>query len=171
VTQGDPPPYQVPDEARAAAIRRVLGEYLQVEPIEPGLARRLLAEGVRSFVELGAAHGPISRLLAPEGVACVAVDAVRSLRASAARRLEIRATARRRVRRGVGRELPLLSRRSEGPAQGGTPPPTPGRAVPGFVAQPPSRPGDQAVHPGLGHAGSVRRGGRARLVAEVFGGL
>lgn len=74
VSRPDPPPYQVPDEARAAAIRRVLEEYLQVEPLEPGFAKRLLAEGIRSFIELGAAHGPISQLLAPAGVECTAVD-------------------------------------------------------------------------------------------------
>jgi len=70
----DPPPYQIPDENRAAAIRRVLTEYLQVEPLEPQFARRFLAEEVRTFIELGSAHGPISQLLAPAGVECTAVD-------------------------------------------------------------------------------------------------
>lgn len=66
---------EIPEGERAEAIRRVPTDHLAVEPLEPGFARRLLEEGVRSFVELGAATGPISRLLGPHGVRCTAVDA------------------------------------------------------------------------------------------------
>lgn len=74
VSTPDPPAYEIPDQARAQAICRVLSEYLVVEPLELDFARRFLDEGVRTFVEMGAARGPISRLLRPFGVRCTAVD-------------------------------------------------------------------------------------------------
>jgi SAM-dependent methyltransferase len=70
----DPTPYRIPNPDRAAVIARVLTEYLVIEPLEPGFARRFLSEGISTFLELGAATGPISRLLAPRGVRCTAVD-------------------------------------------------------------------------------------------------
>lgn len=70
----DPPAYEIPEGQRAEAIRRVLSDYLVVEPLEAGFARRLVREGIRTFVEMGAASGPISRLLEPCGVRCTAVD-------------------------------------------------------------------------------------------------
>jgi SAM-dependent methyltransferase len=70
----DPPPYEVPDERVAEAWQRLLGTYLTVEPLEPGFARTLLERGTGRFAELGSATGPISRLLQPAGVECVAVD-------------------------------------------------------------------------------------------------
>lgn len=70
----DPPPYQLPDAGRLAAIDRVRSQYLVVEPLEPRAARRFVDEGVRNFVELGAGSGPISALLAADGVECIAVD-------------------------------------------------------------------------------------------------
>ena len=70
----DPEPYRVPEPDRQAVIDRVLADYLVVERLEPAFARRFLREGARSFVELGSASGPISRLLASQGVRCIAVD-------------------------------------------------------------------------------------------------
>jgi SAM-dependent methyltransferase len=70
----DPPPYELPDERVAEAWERLLGRYLTVEPLEPGFARTFLERGTKRFAELGSATGPISRLLQPEGVECVAVD-------------------------------------------------------------------------------------------------
>lgn len=70
----DPPAYEIPEGQRAESIRRVLSEYLVVEPLEAGFARRFVEEGIRSFVEMGAASGPISRRLQPRGIRCTAVD-------------------------------------------------------------------------------------------------
>ena len=70
----DPAPYELPDEAVAKAWRRLLHEYLVVEPLEPGFSRRFLERGTTHFAELGSSTGPISQLLAPQGVDCVAVD-------------------------------------------------------------------------------------------------
>lgn len=69
-----PAPYELPDERVRHAWQRLIGEYLVVEELEPGLARRLLATEPSLFVELGSATGPISRLLEAEGVSCLAVD-------------------------------------------------------------------------------------------------
>ena len=63
------------DERVREAWSRVSGEYLKAdEGLEPGLARRLRAHGVATFLELGGGNGPISQLLAPDGVACAVVD-------------------------------------------------------------------------------------------------
>lgn len=70
----EPTPYELPDERVRQAWKRLIGEYLVGEELEPGLARRLLREDIKRFVELGAATGPISRLLAPHGIRCVTVD-------------------------------------------------------------------------------------------------
>jgi SAM-dependent methyltransferase len=71
----DPTPYELPDDRVRAAWRRLRGEYfIAPEPLEPPLARRLLRERTQRFVELGAAHGPISALLEPAGVTCIAAD-------------------------------------------------------------------------------------------------
>lgn len=70
----DPAPYELPGERVRQAWERLLGEYLVVEELEPELARRLLAAAPSVFVELGSATAPISRLLEPEGVSCVAMD-------------------------------------------------------------------------------------------------
>jgi SAM-dependent methyltransferase len=70
----DPTPYQLPDARVQQAWRRLIEDYLIVEALEPGFARRLLAEGITSFAELGSASGPISQLVAPTGVRCVAAD-------------------------------------------------------------------------------------------------
>ena len=64
--------YVHPDEARMAAFRRVYDNYLVVEDIYPGLAHRFRQARVRRFAELGGGRGPISAILAGEGVAtCV----------------------------------------------------------------------------------------------------
>jgi SAM-dependent methyltransferase len=71
----EPAPYIHPTETRQKdAWKRLLGEYLTVEPLEAGFARRLRTEGVDRFLELGGGNGPISRLLAPAGVQCVLLD-------------------------------------------------------------------------------------------------
>jgi SAM-dependent methyltransferase len=69
-----PEPYQLPDERVVEAWRRLIGDYLICEPLEPAFADRLLHEGTHRFVELGSATGPISRLLEPRGVQCVALE-------------------------------------------------------------------------------------------------
>jgi SAM-dependent methyltransferase len=72
---GDVRPYDHGDERKREAWARMLAEYANFdEGLEPGLARRLLSNGVTSFVELGGGNGPISQLLAPEGVRCTLVD-------------------------------------------------------------------------------------------------
>ena len=44
------------------------------EGLEPGVARRLRADGVRTFAEIGSASGPISLQLALDEIHCVHVD-------------------------------------------------------------------------------------------------
>ena len=58
-----------------AAWRRVYENYLVVEDIYPALAARILTEGARRFVEVGAGRAPMARILGSAGVASVAVDA------------------------------------------------------------------------------------------------
>lgn len=70
----DPAPYELPDERVAAAWRRLLEHHLVGEPLEPGFAEELRRRGVARLGELGAATAPISTLLQPEGVECVALD-------------------------------------------------------------------------------------------------
>ena len=68
-------PYDHGDARKREAWGRMLADYANFdEGLEPGLARRLLAHGVESFVELGGGNGPISQLLRPEGVECTLVD-------------------------------------------------------------------------------------------------
>lgn len=69
-----PSPYELPDERVRAAWERLIGEYLICDPLEPELAERILASGAGAFLELGAATAPISRLLQPHGVDCLAFD-------------------------------------------------------------------------------------------------
>jgi len=69
-----PVPYELPDERVSDAWARLMGEYLVAEGLEPGFAHRIRAEGPEWFAELGAATGPISQLLRPDGIRCVAVD-------------------------------------------------------------------------------------------------
>jgi SAM-dependent methyltransferase len=69
-----PAPYELPDARVSEAWGRLIGEYLVVEELEPELARRILDAEPSLFAELGSATGPISRLLDPAGVSCVAVD-------------------------------------------------------------------------------------------------
>ena len=71
----EPEPYALPDERVAEAWRRLIDDYLVCDPLEPAFAERLattIATG--RFAELGSATGPISTLLRPRGVTCVAVD-------------------------------------------------------------------------------------------------
>jgi SAM-dependent methyltransferase len=71
----DPAPYELPDEAISAAWTRLFRDCVAFEEgIEPGIARRLRAEGVRTFAELGSASGPISLQLALDDIHCVRVD-------------------------------------------------------------------------------------------------
>lgn len=70
----DPAPYELPDERVAAAWRRLLEHHLVGEPLEPGFAEELRRRGVTRVAELGAATAPISALLQPQGVECVALD-------------------------------------------------------------------------------------------------
>ncbi len=69
-----PVPYELPDERVSDAWARLMGEHLVAEGLEPGFAHRIRAEGPEWFAELGAATGPISQLLRPDGIRCVAVD-------------------------------------------------------------------------------------------------
>ena len=68
------PDYELPTEREKAAWQKMLSEYLIVEPLEDGFARRLSAERIRTFAELGSSIGPISQRMAPVGVDCFAVD-------------------------------------------------------------------------------------------------
>jgi SAM-dependent methyltransferase len=45
-----------------------------VEPLEAGFARRLRTERIGRFLELGGGRGPISQLLAADGIQCVLLD-------------------------------------------------------------------------------------------------
>ena len=69
-----PTPYELPDERVQLAWERLVGRYLICEPLEPGLAERIRHGGARRFAELGSATAPISRLLQPHGLTCVALD-------------------------------------------------------------------------------------------------
>lgn len=57
-----------------AAWNRVYGDHLVVQDIYPGLARRFAQAGVGSFIELGGGRGPISAILASEGIRTCVVD-------------------------------------------------------------------------------------------------
>ena len=71
----EPAPYELPDERVGAAWDRLLRDCAAFEEgIEPGIARRLRAEGVRRYAELGSATGPISLQLALDDIDCVRVD-------------------------------------------------------------------------------------------------
>jgi SAM-dependent methyltransferase len=71
----DPAPYELPDAAVSAAWERLFRDCAAFdEALEPGIARRLRAEGVRSFAEIGSATGPISIELAHDDIECVRVD-------------------------------------------------------------------------------------------------
>ncbi|MBO0884603.1 MAG: class I SAM-dependent methyltransferase [Mycobacterium sp.] len=71
----EPAPYVHPTQARQKdAWKRLLGEYLTVEPLEVGFTRRLRAQRTQRFLELGGGSGPISRLLAADGIDCVLLD-------------------------------------------------------------------------------------------------
>jgi SAM-dependent methyltransferase len=71
----EPAPYVHPTEQRQKdAWTRLLNDYLTVEPLEAGFARRLRAENAGTFLELGGGRGPICELLAPDGVSCVLLD-------------------------------------------------------------------------------------------------
>jgi len=71
----DPAPYGLPDERVAAAWSRLVGEHLLVEEgLEPAFARRLRAEGVERFAEMGSSVGPISLQLALDDIDCVCLD-------------------------------------------------------------------------------------------------
>lgn len=71
----EPAPYQPPDQRVRAAWERLMDRYFVApEPLEPGIARRLAATEPRRFAELGAANAPISTLLDPTGVGCIAID-------------------------------------------------------------------------------------------------
>jgi SAM-dependent methyltransferase len=71
----DPAPYSLPDDAIDRAWERLLRDCRAFdEGLEPGVARRLRAERVRRFAELGSATGPISLQLALDDVHCVRVD-------------------------------------------------------------------------------------------------
>ncbi|GAB3410363.1 class I SAM-dependent methyltransferase [Flindersiella endophytica] len=73
--QCEPAPYVHPAQARQKrAWERLLGDYLVVEPLEAGFARRIRREPAGRFLELGGGSGPISRLLTPEGVWCLVLD-------------------------------------------------------------------------------------------------
>ncbi len=66
--------YVHPDGERMAAWRRVYERCLVVEDLYPALAKRLLAERPRTFLEVGGGRGPLARLLQPAGVCTVVVD-------------------------------------------------------------------------------------------------
>lgn len=71
----EPAPYVHPTETRQKdAWKRLLGDYLTVEPLEAGFARRLRGERIGRFLELGGGSGPISKLLSPDGIRCVLLD-------------------------------------------------------------------------------------------------
>ncbi|HVX43079.1 MAG TPA: class I SAM-dependent methyltransferase [Mycobacteriales bacterium] len=69
----EPEPYVHPTEQRQKdAWTRLLNDYLTIDPLEVGFARRLRAEHIDSFLELGGGRGPISELL--DGISCVLLD-------------------------------------------------------------------------------------------------
>ncbi len=71
----EPAPYVHPTETRQKdAWKRLLGDYLTVEPLEAAFARRLRTHRIDRFLELGGGKGPISQLLAPDGIQCVLLD-------------------------------------------------------------------------------------------------
>ena len=61
-------------EAPCEPHRPKLSEYLVTEGLEAAFARRIRADSPEWFAELGAATGPISHLLEPDGIRCVAID-------------------------------------------------------------------------------------------------
>ena len=71
----EPAPYVHPIQTRQQdAWKRLLSDYLTVEPLEVGFAQRLRAEHVELFLELGGGRGPISHLLAADDIRCVLLD-------------------------------------------------------------------------------------------------
>jgi SAM-dependent methyltransferase len=92
----DPAPYELPDAAVSAAWERLFRDCAAFdEGLEPGIARRLRAEGVRTFAEVGSASGPISAELAADEIETVRVD------------LNPPPSAIRPIVRGEMRSLPL----------------------------------------------------------------
>jgi len=69
-----PVPYELPEERVRGAGARLMSEYLVTEGLEAAFARRIRADSPEWFAELGAATGPISHLLEPDGIRCVAID-------------------------------------------------------------------------------------------------
>ena len=74
MSEAMPEPYELPDARVAEAWRRLIEDYLVCDPLEPAFADRLLKIGAKQFAEVGSASGPISQLLVPCGVECVALD-------------------------------------------------------------------------------------------------
>jgi len=70
----EPPPYELPDERISQAWDKLISEYLICDPLEPGFANRFSENGARTFAELGAATGPISRLLEDSATRCLSFD-------------------------------------------------------------------------------------------------
>lgn len=71
----EPAPYVHPTEQRQKdAWKRLLDEYLTVDPLEVGFAQRLRKAHVERFLELGGGSGPISQLLAADDITCVLLD-------------------------------------------------------------------------------------------------
>jgi SAM-dependent methyltransferase len=98
--------YVHPDAARLAAFKRVYENHLVVDDIYLALARRFVAHGVRRFAEIGGGRGPMSEVLAAEGVVTVVVDLDEAMLAD----------ARRPVVRGDLRRLPLADASVDGAA-------------------------------------------------------
>ncbi|MGH9045883.1 MAG: class I SAM-dependent methyltransferase [Acidimicrobiales bacterium] len=66
--------YEHPDDGRMAALRRVHANYLVVEDLYPGVARRFIDVGISRFLELGGGRGPIAALLGADGIETCVVD-------------------------------------------------------------------------------------------------
>ena len=157
-----------------AAFRRVYDNHLVVEDVYPGMARRFAEAGVERFAEIGGGRGPISNLLAAQGVHTCIVDLDTQMLAE---------TAGPAVR-GDLRALPLADGSVDGVAavnclyfvdhpiealhearrvlrRGGT-----------FVASSPSRwnnPELEGIDPAWGAASPFDSEDAPGLVAEVFG--
>ena len=166
--------YVHPDEDRLAAWRRVYENCLVVEDVYPELARRFVDAGVSRFAEVGGGRGPISQLLAAEGVPTWVID----------RDQDMLAEAHRPAVRGDLRALPLATASVDGVAavnclyflDDPLPAIEDARRVlrPGglFVASSPSRWNDpelEGIDPGWGAPGTFDAEDAPGLVQRVFG--
>jgi SAM-dependent methyltransferase len=68
-------PYNHGNDCVRGAWQRMWSDYRNFDDrLESDLARRIAASSPSTFVELGGGDGPISKLLAPLGIACAVID-------------------------------------------------------------------------------------------------